>query len=128
MTYTISAEGIVAAAAVLGALLYLGRKALGMFRKVETVGELVDGEVLDRLTRAEETLTNIQELLESELTHNHGSSMKDDVYGVARGLGQMQRVVEDLTAQLSQLAAAQRRSDARIGLVLGLVEREDKQS
>lgn len=37
----------------------------------------------------------IQRLVERELEHNHGSSMKDDIHGMAVAIGQLQRDRDD---------------------------------
>lgn len=65
---------ILAAAALIAALVYLirfGRKVL-------------------RIVRA------IQHVVEGELEHNHGSSIKDDVHGIAVATGKLQRDVDAL--------------------------------
>lgn len=64
---------IITAAAVLAALGYIGNKALVIARAVLAVREIV----------------------QRELEHNHGSSMKDDIYGMARSLGEVQRRLDD---------------------------------
>lgn len=64
---------VAAIAAGLAALMYLLR---GARRAVQTIGA-------------------IQDLVERELQHNHGSSMKDDVHGMAVAIGQLQRDRDD---------------------------------
>lgn len=61
-------------AAALAALGYLIRKAVWLVRVVEALHQLVD----------------------HELTHNGGSSMKDDVASIARAVGELQGEVRDL--------------------------------
>lgn len=48
-------------------------------------------------------VTVIQRLTESELEHNHGSSMKDDVHGMAVSLGKLQRKTDELDARLKRI-------------------------
>lgn len=48
--------------------------------------------------KAARALDAIQTVVERELEHNHGSSMKDDVHGMARAIGKLQRQVDDLDA------------------------------
>lgn len=69
---------VLASAALIAALIYLIRGA----RKVL------------RIVRA------IQNVVEGELEHNHGSSMKDDVHGIAVTVGNLARDVDDLKADL----------------------------
>lgn len=85
MTITLSWDRAVAAtvgaAALLAAILYLfnlARKATRFVRRY---------------------LTRIRDLLEGELEHNHGSSMKDDVHGIAVSVGKLQRDVDDMRAE-----------------------------
>lgn len=42
----------------------------------------------------------IKEIVQRELEHNHGSSMKDDIYGMARSLGEVQRQLADFREAL----------------------------
>lgn len=71
--------GIVALAALLAALGALGRHLARMARILRAVGRLVEG----------------------ELEHNHGGSMKDDVYGIAVSVGELGREVTDLNERLT---------------------------
>lgn len=48
-------------------------------------------------------LDRINELVSRELTHNHGSSMKDDLHGIAVALVETQRQVDDLTGHVTRL-------------------------
>lgn len=64
--------GAVAAAGVAG-LLYLSGKVRSAFRAIDA----------------------IQHLVERELDHNHGSSMKDDIHGMAVAIGILQRDREE---------------------------------
>lgn len=45
-------------------------------------------------------VTVIQRITESELEHNHGSSMKDDVHGMAVSLGELQRRVDRIEGRM----------------------------
>jgi len=40
-------------------------------------------------------LDAIDEVTQRELTHNHGTSMKDDVHGLALSIGELQRARDD---------------------------------
>lgn len=71
-------QQIVLAAAALGAVIYLGQKAL-------------------RLAQA---VLAIQNIVQRELEHNHGSSMKDDVYGMAIALGRAARRLDEFEEAL----------------------------
>lgn len=82
MNLSITWEGIVAAAAVAAALLYLLK--IGRSAAVK----------LDR----------IWQLASRELEHNHGGSIKDDVYGTAVAIGKTQRQVERLEKRLDRIA------------------------
>lgn len=77
MTLTLDAQQLVAlivgTAAFLGALAYLIR----IGRRISRVG------------RAIATIVN------HELTHNHGTSIKDDVHGIALTVGALSRDFED---------------------------------
>lgn len=70
---SLGAQTAALAAAVMAGL-YLFRKARKAFQWIETVHRIT--------TR--------------ELTHNHGSSMKDDTHGLAVALGEVQRRMDDL--------------------------------
>lgn len=70
--------GVVALAAFLAALAYLVRLGRRFARTGRAVWRLVD----------------------QELTHNHGTSMKDDVYGIAVSVGELSRKVDDLSHDL----------------------------
>lgn len=57
----------------------------------------------------------IQHLVERELEHNHGSSMKDDMHGIAVAVGQLQRDRDedrDVLDNALQLAAKHHPDDA----------------
>ena len=53
----------------------------------------------------------LQDLAARELTHNRGTSMKDDLHGVALALGSLQRAHDDLTNQVIDLTT---RFDAHV--------------
>jgi hypothetical protein len=67
---------IIAAAAVLVALGVIGKYLRQWFRWFVRLGNMV---------RA------MDEIISRELEHNHGSSMKDDVHGIAVAVGVLQR-------------------------------------
>lgn len=48
-------------------------------------------------------LKAIDERTERELEHNHGSSMKDDVYGLAISIGELQRGRDEDRARVDTL-------------------------
>lgn len=77
------AAWLAAVAAGLAAALYLGRKLVRFLR------------ALDRLSR----------LVEHELTNNGGSSMKDDVHGIAVNVGMLQREFHELGKRVETLEA-----------------------
>lgn len=54
------------------------------------------GYLVKKARAAARTLDAISALVDQELSHNHGSSMKDDVGGIAVAVGKLQRQVEDL--------------------------------
>lgn len=45
----------------------------------------------------------INDLTQRELTHNHGTSMKDDTYGMALAIGQLQRDRDDEHERVNRL-------------------------
>jgi hypothetical protein len=82
-----------AAAAGIAGFIYLARVVLYIARSIEAVRHLV----------------------QRELEHNHGSSMKDDVHGMAVAIGQLQRDRDDDRRRLSRalrLAAKHHPEDA----------------
>lgn len=70
--------GVIALAAFLGALAYLVRLARRAGRHVRAAWRVID----------------------QELTHNHGTSMKDDVYGIAVSVGEISRKLDDVSHDL----------------------------
>lgn len=54
------------------------------------------------LREAVRRLLALNELAEQELTRNHGSSMKDDIHGIAVTVGLLSRDVEDLTKRFNE--------------------------
>lgn len=48
------------------------------------------------LRKAFRMLDTVETVVSRELEHNHGGSMKDDLYGMAVGFGLTQRQVDDL--------------------------------
>jgi hypothetical protein len=79
---SITWEGIVAAAAVSAALIYLLKIGRAAAVKLDRIWQLAD----------------------SELTHNHGSSIKDDVYGTAIAIGKTQRELDRLAKRVDRIA------------------------
>lgn len=62
----------------------------------------------------------IQHIVERELEHNHGSSMKDDTHGMAVAIGKLQRDRDDDRRRLNRalrLAAKHHPEDAWLYLV-----------
>lgn len=86
-----STEAIVAAAAALTALGYLARLARRTLKRVEEISGLAD-----RVRDLQGTVDDLDTLVTRELTHNHGSSIKDDVHGLAIAVGQQSREIDDL--------------------------------
>lgn len=68
------AGGVVLVAAFVTACIQLGRWLAGIGRRVKAAARLV----------------------EHELDHNGGGSMRDDVYGIAVAVGKLSRKVDDL--------------------------------
>ena len=74
------------------------------FKTVEQLDRLIKMvEPLDRLIEMVEPLKKLVPIVDSietvitkELEHNHGSSMKDDLHGMAVSFGLTQRQVDDL--------------------------------
>ena len=75
------AAATVAVAAVTAAIVLLYRTGVGMVRRLDALDQL--------LTR--------------ELTHNHGTAMKDDLHGIAVSVGMIQRTQDDTLADVAQL-------------------------
>lgn len=75
--------GTLAALATLAA--FVGAGLRGMYRMARKLDELND-------------------LASRELEHNHGSSMKDDLHGLAVAVGQQQRQLDDLDTRLDNVA------------------------
>lgn len=44
-------------------------------------------------------LEAVRKVINKELTHNHGTSVKDDVHGIAVAVGKLQRDFDDLTTR-----------------------------
>jgi hypothetical protein len=55
------------------------------------------------VVKAGRVLFALHELAERELTHNHGSSMKDDTVGTAEGLGVLSRLVDGLADEVDDI-------------------------
>jgi len=70
-----------AIAALLTALGIIGRYIAKGFTAVRRVFHMVD---------------IVETIVSRELTHNHGTSMKDDMYGMAVAFGLTQRQVDDM--------------------------------
>lgn len=58
--------------------------------------------IIGRARKAARVLDAIQHIVERELEHNHGSSMKDDMHGVAVSVGKLQRRQDDLERRFDQ--------------------------
>lgn len=70
--------------------------------------------LLGRARRAARVLDAIQALVERELEHNHGGSIKDDVHGTAVAVGVLQRRVSDLEREYrAHVAESLRRKEIR---------------
>lgn len=66
-------------------------------------------------------LDAIDELLQQELTHNHGSSIKDDVHGMAMSIGGLQREQDEERSRMNavlKLAATHHPEAAALYLAL----------
>lgn len=74
-----------------GLLLTRLRKAFKTMDKLERLIQMV--EALEKLVPL---VDSIESVISKELEHNHGSSMKDDLHGMAVGFGLTQRQVDDL--------------------------------
>lgn len=59
---------------------------------------------LSGVRSAVHTIDAIEEIVAQELTHNHGSSIKDDVTGLACTIGLLQREVGDIATRVDTLA------------------------
>lgn len=51
------------------------------------------------------TIDRIEHVLNRELTHNHGTSIKDDITGLAVGLGTLHREVDSIGTRVDTLAS-----------------------
>lgn len=58
-----------------------------------------------KVTALEAQSTALEALVTKELTHNHGSSIKDDVVGLAVGMGHMARTQDRHAVELGTLRA-----------------------
>ena len=74
----------VTAGAVLSAVGYIITKVRKAARSLDAIEDLVN------------LLPDMQAIVARELEHNHGSSMKDDMHGVAVSVGKLQRRQDDL--------------------------------
>lgn len=70
-------------AAGLAGLIYLGQRARTAMRAIEA----------------------LQRVVSHELTHNHGTSIKDDTYGIAVSTKQISDAVDELRTGLSAIVA-----------------------
>ena len=75
-TFSGAATWVTGSAAVLAAVVYLTAQARRMLRRVRN---------------GLRAIAAIHDIVERELEHNHGSSMKDDVHGMAVAIGVLQR-------------------------------------
>lgn len=86
-------ELVTGASVAVAAALYLFGKLRALFKNVEAISALLKG----------------------ELTHNHGSSMKDDLHGIAVSVGVQGRQLDDLENRFTEavkLAAKHHPEDA----------------
>jgi hypothetical protein len=89
-----------AAAAGVAGCIYLAKKVRDLVRGVLYIVHAIEV---------------IRHLVQRELEHNHGSSMKDDMHGIAVALGKLQRETEDDRRRLKnalRLAAKHHPEDA----------------
>lgn len=61
--------------------------------------------IVKGIRKAFHMIDTVETIVTRELEHNHGSSMKDDLYGMAVGFGLTQRQVDDLESVVYQLRA-----------------------
>lgn len=57
--------------------------------------------LVGRIKRVVRIFSAVLVIVERELEHNHGSSIKDDVHGIAISVGHLQRQVEDVDDRLT---------------------------
>lgn len=81
---TVAAEFVILAAAAVAATAALWKTMRQLVRK------------LDALDSLPGRMARLESLVNRELTHNHGSSIKDDMTGLAVGMGHLSRTVEQL--------------------------------
>lgn len=96
MNVSDSASWVVLVVAGLTALGVAFKWARGGFRKVEDVALL--------LTMTED----LKAVIDRELNHNHGSSLKDDVHGIAISVHRAHNRIDELENTLANLADANR--------------------
>jgi hypothetical protein len=89
----IAAAVVLAAAAMVGAREII-RALRGSARKVDDLGELIS------------MTADIRNLVQRELNHNHGSSMKDDSHGTAISVRVAHERIDQLDDTLRLLAEA----------------------
>lgn len=87
---------IVGAAALLAAIAYLARFVRRTSQRLYAILRIVERE-LDAGDQSEPVKTVVQR----ELTNNHGSSIKDDVDGIAVAVGALSRQVDDIDERLT---------------------------
>lgn len=92
---TATAESVVLAAAALGALVVLWRALRGMVRSLDALADMPA-----RMNTLTARMAALERLVTKELTHNHGSSIKDDVVGLAVSMGHLGRATDELRHDL----------------------------
>lgn len=75
----------------------------GTYLAALVAGVVALGWIIRKMRRAVRALDAIERVVARELTHNHGTSMKDDVHGVARTLGLIARRVDALEQRVTEL-------------------------
>ncbi len=61
------------------------------------------GYLVRRLRKAARVLDVIERVVQRELNHNHGGSVKDDTAGTALAVGRLARTVDNLVHRVSDL-------------------------
>lgn len=102
MTPEVVAGWILAAAALLGALAYIGGKLRRGVHLLDALERLVQDNT--------EVTTATHQVVDRELEQNHGSSMKDDLTGVVYTVGNLWGEVEQLRREFDEHVAKGKRT------------------